>query len=251
MKGRGQAAKRGAAALQKQNGLSSWGEFGFLPAVILTDTAKGRVTWCYWEQMAAGLASVFHYVVPRSASHYEILEKVSQGPRVSVLGQNAATSTIRTTPGYRGSLWVDPATGAILRISIEIDEKGNEQFRRVAVMVEYAPVQVGDRIFICPARSLALDLGITDANSTMGDEPTGWLKIATYSSYHRFAATTRILADTQETQPGKSESTSELPRGTSPEDHEMEPVINTTKLPQSCPALSSTPATTSKPDLER
>ena len=80
----GQAVKQRSAASQEQSGLSSWGEFGFLPAVILTDTAKGKVTWSHWEQMAAGRAAVFHYAVPRSASHYEIIETVPQGPRVSL-----------------------------------------------------------------------------------------------------------------------------------------------------------------------
>ena len=79
----GQAVKQGSAASQEQSGLSSWGEFGFLPAVILTDTVKGKVTWSHWEQMAAGPAAVFHYAVPRSASHYEIIETVPHGPRVS------------------------------------------------------------------------------------------------------------------------------------------------------------------------
>ena len=85
-KGKGQAVKQGSAASQEQSGLSSWGEFGFLPAVILTDTVKGKVTWSHWEQMAAGPAAVFHYAVPRSASHYEIIETVPHGPRCPFSG---------------------------------------------------------------------------------------------------------------------------------------------------------------------
>jgi VWFA-related protein len=237
----GQAVKQGSAASQEQSGLSSWGEFGFLPAVILTDTVKGKVTWSHWEQMATGPAAVFHYAVPRSASHYEIIETVPHGPRTSFLGQHANTSTVRTAPAYHGSLWLDPATGVILRISIETDENGSDQFRRVAVMVQYAPVQIGDRTFICPARSLALDLGISDENSSLGDAPTEWLNIASYSGYRRFASTTRILADTPEMQPGKPESASELPQVTSPEPNETASAIEKTMLPQSGLPPSSTP----------
>ena len=218
-----QAVKQGSTALQEQSELSSWGEFGFLPALIVTDTVKGKVTWSHWEQMAAGLAAVFHYAVPRSASHYEIIETIPHGPRVSFLGQHTNASTVRSTPAYHGSLWVDPATGIILRISIETDENGSEQFRRVAVMVQYAPVQIGDRTFICPARSLALELGISDVNSSLGDAPTEWLNIASYSDYHRFAATTRILAGTTETQPGKPGSASELPRQPPPSQTKRHP----------------------------
>ena len=200
----GQAVKQGSAASQEQSGLSSWGEFGFLPAVILTDAAKGRVTWSHWEQMAAGPAAVFHYAVPRSASHYEIFGTIAHEPRFSLPGRQPTTSTVHTAPAYHGSLWVDPATGVILRISIETDGNAGDQFRRVAVMVQYAPVQIGDRKFICPVRSLALLSGIADANSSLGDTPTEWMNIAIYSGYHRFASTARIVAGTPETQPGET-----------------------------------------------
>ncbi len=236
-----QVVKQGSAASQEQSGLSSWGEFGFLPAVILTDTIKGKVTWSHWEQMAAGPAAVFHYAVPHSASHYEIIETVPHGPRVSFLGQHANTSTVRTAPAYRGSLWVDPSTGVILQISIETDKNGSDSFQRVAVMVQYAPVQIGDRKFVCPARSLALYLGIPDANSSLGDAPTKWLNIASYSGYRRFASTTRILANTPETQPEKPESASELPQATSPVPNETASAIESTTLPESGLPPSSRP----------
>ena len=233
----GQAVKQGSAASQEQSELSSWGEFGFLPAVILTDTVKGKVTWSHWEQMAAGPAAVFHYAVPRSASHYEIVGTIAHGPR----WQPADASTVRTAPAYHGSLWVDPATGVILRISIETDKNGSDQFRSVAVMVQYAPVQIGDRTFICPARSLALDLGISDANSSLGDAPTEWLNIASYSGYHRFVSTTRILAETPKTQPGRPETPSELPQVISPEPNETASAIESTTLPESGLPPSSSP----------
>ncbi len=237
----GQAVTQGSAASQEQSELSSWGEFGFLPAVILTDTVKGKVTWSHWEQMAAGPAAVFHYAVPRSASHYEIIETVPHGPKASLSGRQPTTSTVHTAPGYHGSLWVDPATGVILRISMETDGNAGDQFRRVAVMVQYAPVQIGDRKFICPVRSLALLSGIADANSSLGDAPTEWLNIASYSGYHRFVLTTRILADTPETQPGRPESASELPQATSPVPNETASSIESTTLPESGLPPSSSP----------
>jgi VWFA-related protein len=232
-----QAVKQGSAASQEQIGLSTWGEFGFLPAVILADTVKGTVAWSHWEQMAAGPAAVFHYAVPHSASHYEIVGTIAHGPK----WQPADASTVRTAPAYRGSLWVDPETGVVLRLSIEIGENEVGQFKRVAVMVQYAPVQIGDRTFICPARSLALDLGISDVNSSVGNAPTEWLNIAYYTGYHRFASTTRILADTPEAQPEKPESASELPQAASPVPDETASAIESTTLPESGLPPSSSP----------
>jgi VWFA-related protein len=239
----GQGVKHGSAASQEQNGLSTWGEFGFLPTVILADMVKGTVTWSHWEQMAAGPAAVFHYAVPHSASHYEIAGTIAHGPK----WQPADASTVRTAPAYHGSLWVDPETGVVLRLSIEIGENEVGQFKRFAVMVQYAPVQIGGRNFICPARSLALDLasaGVTSSlfgNSGLADAPTEWLNVASYSGYHRFASTTRILADTQETQPEKPDSARELPQATSPVPNEKASEIESTTLPESGLPLSFSP----------
>jgi VWFA-related protein len=228
-----------SAASQEQNRLSTWGEFGFLPAVILADTVKGTVTWSHWEQMAAGPAAVFHYAVPHSASHYEIVGTIAHGTR----WQPAGGSTVRTAAAYYGSLWVDPETGAVLRLTLEIGENEVGRFKRFAVMVQYAPVQIGGRTFICPVRSLASDLasaGVTSSlfgNSGLAE----WLNVASYSGYHRFAATTRILADTPKTQSEKPESASELPQPTSPVPDETASAIESTTLPESGPPPPATP----------
>ena len=229
----GQGVKHGSAASQEQNGLNTWGEFGFLPALILADTVKGTVTWSHWEQIAAGPAAVFHYAVPHSASHYEIVGTIAHGPRMSFLRQPADASTVRTAPAYHGSLWVDPETGVVLRLSLEIGENEVGQFKRFAVMVQYAPVQIGGRNFICPARSLALDLTSAGVTSALTDAPTEWLNIVSYSNYHRFAATARIVTDTSEAQPEKPGSASELPQATSPVPNETASAIESNTLPES------------------
>ena len=239
----GPVVKHGSAASQEQNGISTWGEFGFLPAVILADTVKGTVAWSHWEQIAAGPAAVFHYAVPRSASHYEIVGTIAHGPRWHPVD----ASTVRTAAAYRGSLWVDPETGTVLRLTLEIGENEVGQFKRFAVMVQYAPVQISGRNFICPARSLALDLASADVSSSLfgntglADVPTEWLNVASYSGYHRFASTIRILADTPETQPEKPESGSALPQATSPVPDETASAIESTTLPESALPPPSSP----------
>ena len=233
-----QGVKHGSEASQQQNGLSTWGEFGFLPAVILADTVKGTVTWSHWEQMATGPAAVFHYAVPHSASHYEIVGTIAHGPRMSFLGQPADASTVRTAPAYHGSLWVDSETGVVLRLSLEIGENEVGQFKRFAVMVQYAPVQIGGRNFICPVRSLALDLTSAGLTSGLTDAPTEWLNVVSYSNYHRFAATAHILTGTPEAQLEKPENASELPQATSPVPNETASAIESTTLPGLPPSSS-------------
>jgi hypothetical protein len=190
---------------QEQSVLISGGEFGSTLSMILTDSVKGKVNWSHWEQAAAGPVAVFHYSVPGSASHFEIINSLprqaslegTSNPRV---GSNAGsgievttnirsnTSTFITRPGYYGSLWVDPATGSVLRTTIEADPKGSSEFKRAAILVEYGPVQIGESQFICPVRSLALSMAVSGANldpltRMPGDAPTEWLNESQFTGY--------------------------------------------------------------------
>jgi hypothetical protein len=190
---------------QEQSVLISGGEFGSTVSMILTDTVKGKVNWSHWEQAAAGPVAVFHYSVPSSASHFEVINSLPrlaslQGTSNPRVGSNAGsgievttnngsnTSTSITRPGYHGSLWVDPVTGSILRTTMEADSKGSSQFKRAAILVEYGPVQIGESQFICPVRSLALSMAVSGANldpltRMPGDAPTEWLNESQFTGY--------------------------------------------------------------------
>ena len=197
-----------SAVWQEQSGLISKGEFGSTLGMILSDTAKGKVTWSHWEQIAGDQAAVFHYSVPRSASSYEVTDYQQSDRRNTQTSQAAKelhesepqlsghssdiTPTI-TRPGYHGSLWLDPATGTILRITIEADVKGGVPFQRASILVEYGPVQIGDSRFICPVKSVALYEATAPAQVNLSDAPTEWLNIILFTGYHRFGSTIKIL----------------------------------------------------------
>jgi VWFA-related protein len=192
--------------------------------MILSDMVNGKVAWSHWEQAPTGQVAVFRYSVPSSASHFEVINSPQRqtslegtatpsvgSRRVSGIetkpsGGGSNPSTFLSRPGYHGSLWLDPVTGAILRITMDADTKGSGQFKRAAIMVQYGPVQIGESEFICPLRSLALFIAVTGASldlltHTPGDAPTQWLNESLFTGYHRFAATTRILKDTATSQP--------------------------------------------------
>ena len=113
--------------------------------MILADAANGKVSWSHWEQAAAGPVAVPSYSVPKAASHYVVVGStpqngsvedsppcpgigLKQGPDIS------RTTPYRITPGYYGSLWLDPATGTILRVSIEADLKDRDQVKRAGAL---------------------------------------------------------------------------------------------------------------------
>jgi len=220
-----QPSAQGSAVWKAQIGLISGGEFGTTLGMILADSVQGKVAWGHWEQGEASPIAVFLYSVPKSASHFEIMgsfqrqaalegqpARMANGRGIAGIGVQSSDTgassmkTTRTRPGYHGSLWVDPATGTILRITMEAGSKDGAPFQQAAIMVQYGPVQIGDSKFICPVRSIALSLaaggtGLDPLDRTPTVGPALWLNETLFTGYHRFATTTRILTDAAPAQP--------------------------------------------------
>jgi len=182
------------------------GEFGPELAVVIIDASKGEVTWSHWEQTSLGLAAVFHYSVPKDASHYSISHccvrdlatNISGGGRGRRGGgsrpvtDQTESTVFHATPGYHGSISISPASGAILRITIEADLKIGDPLKRAAHMLQYGPVVLGDKPALCPLRGMTLEV---EQVLQMGVPPNTQLAETTYTHYHRLATTVRVLAD--------------------------------------------------------
>ncbi len=192
------------------HGLTSWGEFGSVLGMILADSENGKVIWSHWEDTSAGRAAVFHYSVPKSASHFQVVSSIRRqadlegfasrtpGSRASSIGVRpngdpAQVSVEHASRAYQGSLWLDPATGTILRIAIEANSQGSSAFQTAEMLVEYGAVEIGGSSFICPVRSLALSRTLLSAEASTGPEASEWLNETLFTNYHRFVGTTRIL----------------------------------------------------------
>jgi hypothetical protein len=198
----------GSAVWEDRKGLTSWGEFGTVLGMILGDAVNGKVSWNHWEQTASGLSAVFHYSVPKSASHFEVL-RFAAGPGslgavvtprtygAKAGGVPSDTLIVQDRRGYEGSLWLDPANGTILRITIEADSKGSVAYQRAAMLVQYGAVEIAGSQFILPVRSLAFSKVPISAEMSTGDAPSEWLNETLFTGYHRFASTTRILTGDQ------------------------------------------------------
>jgi VWFA-related protein len=196
--------RTGSASSPAQVGLTTWGEFGSALLIIVSDSGEGKIVWSHWENTAAGVVAVFHYEVPKTASHYEINTPVEQNHhntgsnRWASSGGMAATITtamVHNKPGYQGSLWVDPATGTIVRVTLVADLKGDSAIERVEILVDYGPVQIANKTVICPVRSLALASSPATVNASLEGAATEWLNENLFTDYHMFASTSRILTE--------------------------------------------------------
>jgi hypothetical protein len=162
--------------------LTTSGEFGPILRMVLIEALERGMTWSHWEQGANNALAVFHYDVPKDRSQYEIGSL------------DGGTSYF---PAYRGELTIDPASGAILRITIQASSPADSRdLLDSSIVVEYGPVDIGGRTYICPVHGVAI-------TTTRGrDEPEEkillfprprFLNDVRFSGYHVFRAETRIL----------------------------------------------------------
>ena len=144
--------KRGKVSEKDQtvstvSGLLSSGEFGPVLETVVTDAQKGKLAWSHWEagELPDARIAVFHYLVPRSKSHYKVKVLLPY-----------STYPARARPGYHGEIALDPDTGTILRISLSADLISDDPMARADLMVEYGPVKIGGKRYICPVKSVTL-----------------------------------------------------------------------------------------------
>ena len=73
------------------------------------------------------------------------------------------------------------------------DLKGDSAIERVAILVDYGPVQIANKTVIGPVRSLALGSAPATVNASLKGAATEWLNENLFTDYHMFASTSRIL----------------------------------------------------------
>lgn len=181
-------------------GLSTHGEFGPVLGIVLGDSSKGNIAWSHWEQMPSGPAAVFDYEVSEAESHFTVnfccvIRPLGQSGRDSS-GEAGMTDRFSGTPGYRGKIYVDPASGAILRLSMEAEFNKQSPIKRASIAVEYGNVEIGGNSYICPVRSVATSL-VRVVGGNADDLTIRRINDVTFSNYHHFGATVRVLDGAQ------------------------------------------------------
>jgi VWFA-related protein len=166
-------------------GLTSSGEFGPTLGAVIKDVAQTGLSWLRWEKGDSEPAAVFRYEVPANQSHFRI--------GITVEGREQAIF-----PAYHGEIEIDPATGEILRLSEVADSAPPNQAMRAAIVVDYAPVKIGDQSYVCPVRGVAFSMvpvpggGATD-DSALPVQVN--LNDVAFTRYHEFGSEARIVAN--------------------------------------------------------
>lgn len=178
---------------QKEPSLITYGTFG--PALGFARDAiavPGDLTWSRWERGANGPRAIFRYRIPAEKSLYRVWG--------CCLPDGDGTGGFQRLAGYQGEIAIDPTSGAILRLEAEADLKGFTPVVRSDIVVEYGPVVIGGKSYVCPVRSVSLMRMRSVANPMEWDEGfrtygpyVTMLNDITYEDYHLFRAESHLL----------------------------------------------------------
>lgn len=124
--------------------MTTYGEFGPIFSILFRDFPKGKLAWSHWRPGSNGMEAVFHFEVPRRASHYRV-DFCCVAGRVS--------GAFRA---YHGAITIDPSTGTILRLIVITNAIPDTPLTYSGMMVQYGPVTLGGKKYFCPIRSIAV-----------------------------------------------------------------------------------------------
>jgi hypothetical protein len=197
--------KRRVAAAVRARGLETTGTFGPILTFLLTAAASssGSLGWERWERGKNGDTAVFTFKASGANNVPELT--------YCCLPEGNGTTVYRDKADDYGEFAVNPDTGAIMRIAINADLEEERDpdvpLIRSQIMVEYGPVKLGDKTYICPQRSVEVSRGRTErllhewgmVFSLYGYFET-MVNDVTFRGYHKFGSEVRILPGFEETQ---------------------------------------------------
>jgi len=107
-------------------------------------------------------------------------------------------------PAYQGEIAIDPASGAIMRITVLADLAPRYQRVNTAIMVEYGPVEIGGTTYICPLKGVAfskmpMNIGAAEPDSATPVQTQ--MNDVTFTDYHLFRSESRIVPADAESAP--------------------------------------------------
>ena len=143
------------------------GEFGTLLARVLGPTENAVFTWAGWQTIRDKRLAVFDYTVDREHSTI----------RLSLSGY------VKATVPYTGSVYADPATGAIWRITDSATEIPPElQTESIGTAIDYAEASIGDAQYLLPLKAVVT--ATTDRNQVRNE--------IEFQHYRKFEADSNI-----------------------------------------------------------
>jgi hypothetical protein len=150
----------------------SRGEFAGLLSTLFLPESGGKFEWDKIGSLNGRKMYVFKFQMPNLPAGYGLME---------------GNHTIMVP--YRGSVYADMETRAVMRIQLTcFDIPSISSYRNVELTLDYKPIKVAGQEFVLPAR-YSLNARRVDADLAIE---------ATYRNYQRFGADATIIFDEEE-----------------------------------------------------
>lgn len=162
----GKLLKKGSP---EDSGQWSTGEFGSLLAALFHPETNAKFKYRTTSTAAGIEAKVYDYSVPKGESHWEI--------RIG--------SSVK--PSYSGAIWVDPASGHVLRIEMGTKSlPAGYAVDKVEMIIDYNWVTIGGTKYLMPVKSdnLSCGTGTFECNKNEIE----------FKNYRKFAVESNVLA---------------------------------------------------------
>ena len=124
--------------VESRTPLTTEGEFGMLLDSILGSSSAAAFSWKGWDQVRGRSAAVFDYAVDKAHS------------RLSLSLSDVAHAVV----AYHGSIYADPSTGAVWRVTNAItDIPAEVQTKSIATTIEYDETAIGGATYLLPVEA--------------------------------------------------------------------------------------------------
>jgi len=120
------------------SGAISTGEFGSMMREIFEPSTEARFQWERWGKLRGSIVHVFSYQVAQPRSHWRVSYQRTQ----------------ETTPGYRGLVYVDRDTLAVVRIALEALLPPDFPLQQVSTVLDYDFAEIAGGKYMLPLKAV-------------------------------------------------------------------------------------------------
>jgi hypothetical protein len=115
------------------------GEFGLLLSRVLSPDSEASFTWSRWETLKGKRLAVFDYDVDKQHSTLRL----------------SLSDLAKAIVPYHGSVWADPETGAVWRITdTATDIPAVLETKQISTTIDYGEIPIGDTTYLLPVEAV-------------------------------------------------------------------------------------------------
>jgi hypothetical protein len=167
----------GVEQISAEESKPAWGRNGMIallgqaptPTTVMSEAqASGKIGWLRWDQVDGKKVAVYSFTIDKKKSHYALdyccFPQMSQAGEMTLRGQESGGGPgnymnsdtwkpWKATVPYHGEIFVDPASGAVVRLVTQANLKGSDPVRVEDRRIDYAEQKVGDLSVMVPVQT--------------------------------------------------------------------------------------------------